>query len=199
MLPAGARPSGRYGHTLNILGSKIYIFGGQVEGYFMNDLSAFDLNTLQAPNNRWEMLIQNTEAPAQNVPAARTNHTMVAFADRMYLYVESEPRTVGWFWFACADDFCPDLAEPMATSGSTTFGATIPLSTSGLSSTASATFRFPAKATLLHLSTTSCTCLAAGPRRATTSVTLLPFASRRGGGIRFKTWVRRRRRGPVTA
>ncbi|KAI8284474.1 hypothetical protein K4K60_001887 [Colletotrichum sp. SAR11_57] len=97
-LPAGTRPSGRYGHSLNILGSKIYIFGGQIEGYFMNDLSAFDLNQLQMPNNRWEMLIQNTESggPAVGkIPAARTNHSVVTFNDKMYLF----GGTNGYQWF----------------------------------------------------------------------------------------------------
>lgn len=82
------RPSGRYGHSLNILGSKIYIFGGQVEGYFMNDLSAFDLNQLQNPSNRWEMLLENSETavPALGkLPPARTNHTIVTYNDKMYL------------------------------------------------------------------------------------------------------------------
>lgn len=41
----GPRPQGRYGHSLNILGAKVYVFGGQVEGQFFNDLVAFDLNT----------------------------------------------------------------------------------------------------------------------------------------------------------
>ena len=82
-LPAGSRPSGRYGHSLNILGSKIYIFGGQVDGYFMNDLSAFDLNQLQSPNNKWEILIQSDTSA--NFPAARTNHSMITFNDKMYL------------------------------------------------------------------------------------------------------------------
>ncbi|KAF6835912.1 kelch domain-containing protein [Colletotrichum plurivorum] len=97
-LPAGTRPSGRYGHSLNILGSKIYIFGGQIEGYFMNDLSAFDLNQLQMPNNRWEMLIQNTDSggPAVGkIPAARTNHSVVTFNDKMYLF----GGTNGYQWF----------------------------------------------------------------------------------------------------
>ena len=82
-LPAGPRPSGRYGHSLNILGSKIFIFGGQVEGYFMNDLSAFDLNQLQMPNNRWEIL-QAGDTSAKT-PAARTNHSMITYNDKMYL------------------------------------------------------------------------------------------------------------------
>jgi hypothetical protein len=73
---------------LNIIGSKIYIFGGQIEGYFMNDLAAFDLNQLQLPTNRWEILYENiepTQSPKGRVPPARTNHTMITYNDKMYL------------------------------------------------------------------------------------------------------------------
>lgn len=87
-VPAGPRPSGRYGHSLNILGSKIYVFGGQVEGYFMNDLVAFDLNQLQVPTNRWEMLIRNSEEggpPQGQIPPARTNHSVVTYNEKLYL------------------------------------------------------------------------------------------------------------------
>ncbi|TLS21849.1 uncharacterized protein PpBr36_09272 [Pyricularia pennisetigena] len=106
-LPAGPRPSGRYGHSLNILGSKIYIFGGQVEGYFMNDLAAFDLNQLQMQDNRWEMLLQNSDSggpPVGTVPPARTNHTMITYNDKMYLF----GGTNGFQWFN--DVWCYDPA-----------------------------------------------------------------------------------------
>ncbi|ROV93237.1 hypothetical protein VPNG_09540 [Cytospora leucostoma] len=106
-LPAGPRPSGRYGHTLNILASKIFIFGGQVEGVFMNDLAAFDLNQLQMANNRWEVLMMNSESggpPPGKVPPARTNHTMVSFNDKMYLF----GGTNGFQWFN--DVWCYDPA-----------------------------------------------------------------------------------------
>ncbi|KAI0138121.1 hypothetical protein F4776DRAFT_79670 [Hypoxylon sp. NC0597] len=106
-LPAGPRPSGRYGHSLNIVGSKIYIFGGQVEGYFMNDLAAFDLNQLQMPNNRWEILGENVETGGTvqgKVPPARTNHSMITFNDKMYLF----GGTNGFQWFN--DVWCYDPA-----------------------------------------------------------------------------------------
>ncbi|KAI0835398.1 hypothetical protein F5Y06DRAFT_134056 [Hypoxylon sp. FL0890] len=106
-LPAGPRPSGRYGHSLNIVGSKIYIFGGQVEGYFMNDLAAFDLNQLQMPNNRWEVLSENVEAGGAvqgKAPPARTNHSMITFNDKMYLF----GGTNGFQWFN--DVWCYDPA-----------------------------------------------------------------------------------------
>ncbi|KAH6973558.1 hypothetical protein BKA56DRAFT_491586 [Ilyonectria sp. MPI-CAGE-AT-0026] len=101
-LPAGPRPSGRYGHSLNILGSKIFIFGGQVEGFFMNDLSAFDLNQLQMPNNRWDVLVAGDTSP--KIPAARTNHSMITYNDKMYLF----GGTNGFQWFN--DVWCYDPA-----------------------------------------------------------------------------------------
>ncbi|KIX07905.1 uncharacterized protein Z518_02559 [Rhinocladiella mackenziei CBS 650.93] len=96
--PPGPRPSGRYGHTLNILGSKIYIFGGQVEGYFFNDLIAFDLNALQNPANQWEFLMQNagdSVSQGGKIPPARTNHTIVSYNDQLFLF----GGTNGTQWF----------------------------------------------------------------------------------------------------
>ncbi|KAJ9386820.1 hypothetical protein DTO063F5_3478 [Paecilomyces variotii] len=97
-IPPGPRPAGRYGHTLNILGSKIYIFGGQVEGFFFNDLIAFDLNALQNPANKWEFLIRNSHdggPPPGQIPPARTNHTIVSFNDKLYLF--GGTNGVQWF------------------------------------------------------------------------------------------------------
>jgi hypothetical protein len=84
--PHGHRPSGRYGHTLNILGSKLYIFGGQVDTHFFNDLVAFDLNTLQHVGSKWEVLVPDTDGSTE-VPASRTNHTIVTWSDKLYLWV----------------------------------------------------------------------------------------------------------------
>ncbi|KAJ4346187.1 Negative regulator of mitotic exit [Ascochyta clinopodiicola] len=97
-LPQGPRPTGRYGHTLNILGSKIYIFGGQVEGFFFNDLVAFDLNSLQSSASRWEVLLPNTKdqsSPKGRSPPARTNHSVVTWTDRLYLFGGTDGVT--WF------------------------------------------------------------------------------------------------------
>ncbi|KAF2856554.1 hypothetical protein T440DRAFT_383350 [Plenodomus tracheiphilus IPT5] len=94
----GPRPTGRYGHTLNILGSKIYIFGGQVEGFFFNDLVAFDLNSLQSSASRWEVLLPNTKdqvSPQTRAPPARTNHSVVTWNDKLYLFGGTDGVT--WF------------------------------------------------------------------------------------------------------
>ncbi|KAG5514025.1 hypothetical protein PMAC_000647 [Pneumocystis sp. 'macacae'] len=77
----GQRPSGRYGHTLNILGTKIVIFGGQTETFFFNDLVSFDLDTLNTPNAKWEQI-----TPSTNLPPARTNHIMIAYQEMLYLF-----------------------------------------------------------------------------------------------------------------
>jgi hypothetical protein len=83
---------------LNILGSKLYVFGGQVEGFFFNDLIAFDLNQLQNPANKWEVLIANSHEggpPQGQIPPARTNHTIVSFNEKLFLF--GGTNGVQWF------------------------------------------------------------------------------------------------------
>lgn len=86
----GPSPSGRYGHSLNILGTKLYVFGGQVDGSFYNDLIAFDLSALQGNVSGWEVLVQNTldgGPPQGQTPPARTNHTVITWKDKLILCV----------------------------------------------------------------------------------------------------------------
>jgi hypothetical protein len=57
-----------------------------VEGFFFNDLIAFDLNALQNAGNKWEFLIQNSQDSEDGpVPPARTNHSIVSYNDKLYL------------------------------------------------------------------------------------------------------------------
>jgi hypothetical protein len=66
-----------------MLGPKVLVFGGQVEGFFFNDLVAFDLNTLNAPNPRWELIIP---AEGNEPPPSRTNHIAITHQDKLYVF-----------------------------------------------------------------------------------------------------------------
>lgn len=88
----GAKPSGRYGHTLNMLGPKVLVFGGQVEGFFFNDLVAFDLNTLGHASPRWELI---NPVDGNESPPSRTNHIAITHNDKLYVF----GGTNGMEWF----------------------------------------------------------------------------------------------------
>ena len=94
----GPAPSGRYGHAVAMVNTKFYVFGGQVDGEFLNDLWAFDLNTrelvyrfvekhwpdriLVRTKATWELIKPNT--PTEG-PAKRTGHVCVSFGDRIIM------------------------------------------------------------------------------------------------------------------
>ena len=41
----GPAPAGRIGHSVVMIGPRIYIFGGEADGEYSNDLWCFDLST----------------------------------------------------------------------------------------------------------------------------------------------------------
>lgn len=84
----------------------------------MNDMSAFDLNQLQMPNNRWELLLPGDNSP--NMPAARTNHSVITYNDKMYLYVPTLSL------HGAFSDPVAGLVAQMVSSGSTMSGVTTP-------------------------------------------------------------------------
>ncbi|PCH33914.1 hypothetical protein WOLCODRAFT_22329 [Wolfiporia cocos MD-104 SS10] len=78
----GPAPVGRYGHAVTMVGSKFYIFGGQVDGEFMNDLWAFDLNSLRQ-RAQWEPIEPAASSPR---PAQRTGHICVTYENKIILF-----------------------------------------------------------------------------------------------------------------
>lgn len=71
-----------------------------MEGFFFNDLVAFDLNSLQSSTSRWEVLLPNSKdgsvsSPQGRSPPARTNHSIVTWNDKLYLF----GGTDGNVWF----------------------------------------------------------------------------------------------------
>lgn len=78
---SGARPSGRYGHTISCLGSKICLFGGRLLDYYFNDLVCFDLNNLNTSDSRWELA-----SVVNDPPPARAGHVAFTFSDKLYIF-----------------------------------------------------------------------------------------------------------------
>lgn len=89
--PVGPKPSGRYGHTISTIGSMLYIFGGQLDDTFFDDLACYDLTTLQSPTSSW-----NFVKPASVSPPPRTNHTIITYQDKLYLF----GGTDGKLWYS---------------------------------------------------------------------------------------------------
>lgn len=78
----GPTPRGRYGHSVCMVGSKFYVFGGQVDGEFLNDLWSFDLNSLRT-KAVWELIEPNSTSPR---PSHRTGHVMVSYGEKLVVF-----------------------------------------------------------------------------------------------------------------
>ncbi|TIA85542.1 hypothetical protein E3P99_03964 [Wallemia hederae] len=78
----GGSPVGRYGHSMGLVGDKLYIYGGQVNGDFFSDIATFDLAQLSTPGPcSWEFL-----EPANEPPPRRTGHITVTYQDKIYIF-----------------------------------------------------------------------------------------------------------------
>jgi hypothetical protein len=96
----GPGPGGRYYHTMTLVGSKLFVFGGWTATRCLNDIWAFDLNyctfgprfsepfcpyfsTVES-NPFWESY---EPAPENKKPLPRAGHVSVANGDRIIVFV----------------------------------------------------------------------------------------------------------------
>ncbi|KAF9193461.1 Negative regulator of mitotic exit [Haplosporangium sp. Z 767] len=76
----GPLPTPRHSHTGCSVGTVMYIFGGQVENFYLSDVVAFDMKTI-TQNPKWERLEPQTESPP-----ARSGHCAGVFEGKIYIF-----------------------------------------------------------------------------------------------------------------
>ncbi|GMG32761.1 unnamed protein product [Ambrosiozyma monospora] len=103
--PDGPRPDGRYGHQISVLNfetdeepnrwlSYLYVFGGQLEDKYFNDIWRFDLSNFRDPTTHWVKLDPAHRDPNAFVPPALSNHSMSAYGNCLYVYGGTDGKTV---------------------------------------------------------------------------------------------------------
>ncbi|KAI1299068.1 Negative regulator of mitotic exit [Mortierella claussenii] len=76
----GPLPTPRHSHTGCSVGTTMYIFGGQVDDYYLGDIVSFDMKTItQKP--QWEVIEPQTESPP-----ARSGHCAAVYDGRIYIF-----------------------------------------------------------------------------------------------------------------
>ncbi|KAF9428830.1 Negative regulator of mitotic exit [Podila epigama] len=77
----GLLPAPRHSHAAAVIGTTMFIFGGQFNGYYFNDICSFDMKTLNTPNPKWIRL-----EPASELPPARAGHCAAAHDGKIYIF-----------------------------------------------------------------------------------------------------------------
>ncbi|KAI8342211.1 hypothetical protein EDC96DRAFT_487126 [Choanephora cucurbitarum] len=81
--PEGPHPSERSGHSVATQDNAMFIFGGQKEGHYFNDLYVFNFDTLST-SPRWEQIAFSNKAG--DCPEPRSGHVSVIFDNKLYIF-----------------------------------------------------------------------------------------------------------------
>ncbi|KAF9957461.1 Negative regulator of mitotic exit, partial [Mortierella alpina] len=76
----GQLPTPRHSHSGCSVGTTMYVFGGQVDNYYLGDIAAFDMKTI-TQNPRWEIIEPQTESPP-----ARSGHCAAVYDGKIYIF-----------------------------------------------------------------------------------------------------------------
>ncbi|KAF9388487.1 Negative regulator of mitotic exit [Podila verticillata] len=77
----GLLPAPRHSHAACVIGTTMYIFGGQFNEYYFNDVCSFDMKSLNTANPKWNRL-----EPASELPPARAGHCAAAYDGKFYIF-----------------------------------------------------------------------------------------------------------------
>ncbi|KLO20739.1 galactose oxidase [Schizopora paradoxa] len=99
----GPSPRGRYGHTMSLVKNKLYVFGGQADSIYMNDLWVFDLVSLTR-KARWELVNMGPDSDSVG-PQRRSGHSSVTVGSRIYIFGGRESQ------FCYNDTWCFDTEK----------------------------------------------------------------------------------------
>ena len=76
----GPKPRARFEHTLNLVGTSLYIFGGRIDDIPLNDMGIFDLKSLDISNSTWQLI-----GAGNNGPSPRYHHGCVATDEKLVM------------------------------------------------------------------------------------------------------------------
>lgn len=94
--PIGKRPCGRYGHKITVIqhaegmkdslnkangGTKLFLFGGQFDDLYFNDLYSFNLASFRKTDSHWDVV-----KPESFSPPPMSNHVMCTFDNKLYVF-----------------------------------------------------------------------------------------------------------------
>ncbi|KAF9947223.1 Negative regulator of mitotic exit [Mortierella alpina] len=77
----GLLPAPRHSHSACVIGTIMYIFGGQFNSYYLNDIASFDMKSLNTASPKWNRL-----EPASDLPPARAGHCAAAHDGKIYIF-----------------------------------------------------------------------------------------------------------------
>ncbi|KAI8596212.1 hypothetical protein EDD21DRAFT_328471, partial [Dissophora ornata] len=76
----GTLPTPRHSHAGCSVGTVMYVFGGQVDNFYLGDIAAFDMKTI-TQNPRWEIIEPQSESPP-----ARSGHCAGVHDGKIYIF-----------------------------------------------------------------------------------------------------------------